>query len=1333
MAALMLLSACFGGNSPKDLVSAAEHIKSVAVRFHYLRTDSDYTDWSLWLWEDEQAGTDNAFTGVDEDGAYYELKADTRTSAVGYIVRTPNWDKDTPNDRSVDISGIVSGTVDVYLTSGVEEARIEEGDDVQKGAKAKSVVYDGNQSIAVSMTVEIADASGFQVYSAQGEEQAVSEVSGSGPEYEILLSEKLNGLGSYYVLYHDVEYKVNMPILYSTEEFEENYTYAGDDLGANWSQEKTEFRLWAPTAEAASVRLYQSGDASVSDLIGEYPMTAGEKGVWSASVEGNQNGVYYTYQVTVDNQTVETTDPYAKAAGVNGDRAMVIDLTSTDPEGWENDKNPKEGDDITDAVIYELSVRDFSSDESSGVSEGNRGKYPAFTEHGTTSKTGAVTGIDYLKELGVTHVQLLPIQDFSGVDEKKNDSYNWGYATKNYNVPEGSYSTDPYDGAVRIRETKEMIQSLHENGMGVIMDVVYNHVFDAPEYCFNKLVPGYFTRIAEDGTYSNGSYCGNDTASERSMVKKYIVDSVVYWAEEYHVDGFRFDLAGVLDTETVNEIVKEVRAVDPSILLYGEGWSMPTVSTKQGTLFATQTNAALTPGFGYFDDRIRNRVKGQANDSSLGFITSGQYASQLEGNLLARLDWTSEPTQIINYVSCHDDMTLWDKINTVNAGTREQKIQQNKLASAVVLGAQGTPFIHAGEELLRTKVDESGNVIANSYQASDYVNSIKWSGLDDEEVQAVSRYYQGMIDFRNAHKALRMTSSAAIAENASILSGTPENVVAYVIDGTKVEGETAAKLLIAYNPNQEAVSLELPAGDWSVCVDGQNAGTDVIGTVSGTLQMDGISAYMLVQDTAVEGAELPKVTVYYKSANEKDCMLYGLFGAAFSEGGAWSVIDAMEPSSYEGYKKAVIDAGRAESVQVCFNDGMDHWDNNNGNNYSLGVSGSYVVEDGTVYAGVPTEKTDLTELNALISAAEALQEEEYTKESFSALKTALETAKALGTANTQKEIDAAAAALKTAMDKLEKKAAEPGTTDSEKPEETEKPGGSGTGSGTADAEKPAGSGTADAGKPTEKPDGKVTEIVLDRTSVTLAVGEKCTVQAKALPEDAADRKILWSTSNRSVAAVKNGTIQAVEPGKAVVTATAADGSGKKAEIVVKVRPKKVSNVKKSGTGTTDLKLTWSAQSGASGYVVKLYQGKKLVKEVSTASASYTFKKLKKVTSYTVKVCAYKNIDGTRVEGSSTSLKTATSPAKVKISGLKNSSSRTASLKWKKVKGATGYEIYAKKGTGSYKKMKTITSKTTVQLKLSKNTKYTFKVRAYKTVNGKKVYGDFSGTKSITVK
>jgi len=749
---------------------------------------------------------------------------------------------------------------------------------------------------------------------------------------------------------------------YSSQAFEDAYTYTEGDLGANWSKNRTEFKLWAPTADAVSVCLYQSGNAGANDRINEYTMKSGSKGVWNVSVNGDLNGIYYTYKVDVSNQRIEACDPYAKAVGVNGDRAMVINLDSTDPEGWDTDRNPQAGKDVTDAIIYELSIRDFSMDESSGVSKENRGKYLAFTEHNTRNATGQTTGVDYLKNLGITHVQLLPFQDFGYLEETSADAgYNWGYCTKNYYVPEGSYSRNPYDGAVRIKETKQMIQSLHENGMGVVMDVVYNHVYDASDFCFNRIVPNYFTRISDSGVYSNGSYCGNDTASERSMVKNYIVDSVLYWTKEYHIDGFRFDLAGILDTETINEIVKEVRAVEPSVLLYGEGWTMPTVSTKSGTVFATQQNAAKTKGFGYFDDGIRGRIKGGANDNSGGYVTSGTGAADIEKSLLGNTYWTTDPTQIVNYVSCHDDLCLWDKLNLAKkTETREQLIKENKLASAIVLASQGTAFIHAGEELLRSKKDEAGSVIENSYQSSDYVNRIKWSDLGSAEIQDISSYYKGLIAFRNAHKALRMTNEADIISSLSIRERVG-NVVSIEIDASKVEGETVQKILIVLNPEKSTMSVPLPDGEWSVCVNGQKAGTETIATVNGTLSLDPISAYMLVQGKS-QSAESGKVTVYYKSNDEVNYMLYGV-------NGNWNSV-LMEYSDYKGYKSVSIPTGGAADVQVCFNDGADSWDNNGGNNYGFSPDGVYTIADGKVTGGNPDQAKNQNEVTVYYKSAD---------------------------------------------------------------------------------------------------------------------------------------------------------------------------------------------------------------------------------------------------------------------------------------------------------------------------------------------------------------------------
>ena len=359
---------------------------------------------------------------------------------------------------------------------------------------------------------------------------------------------------------------------YSSAEFEAEFTYDGDDLGATWTKDATFFRLWAPTATAVAINLYESGTAGTDDLMEKIEMTADVNGTWIAAVEGDLNGVYYTYSVTVDGQVNEACDPYARTTGVNGQRAMVIDLDSTDPEGWDADVDPHYGNAITDAIIYELHVRDLSIDESSGIT--NKGKFLGVVESGTTNSLGMSTGLDYMKNLGITHLHLLPSYDYASVDETNPDAaFNWGYDPVNYNVPEGSYSTDPYHGEVRVAEMKQMIKTLHDNGISVVLDMVYNHVFDAGSFCFNRIVPGYFSRISDDGYYSNGSACGNDTASERAMVKKYIVDSVKYWADEYHMDGFRFDLAGLIDTETINECIEEVHKTHPNVIFYGEGWN----------------------------------------------------------------------------------------------------------------------------------------------------------------------------------------------------------------------------------------------------------------------------------------------------------------------------------------------------------------------------------------------------------------------------------------------------------------------------------------------------------------------------------------------------------------------------------------------------------------------------------------------------------------------------------------------------------------------------------------------------------------------------------------
>ncbi len=382
---------------------------------------------------------------------------------------------------------------------------------------------------------------------------------------------------------------------YSSPEFEAAYTYTGQDLGAVWSPESTAFRVWAPTAHQVLLNLYAQGDPSVSDMTAQIEMVRGEAGTWTAEQKGNLHGVYYTYLVDFDGARYETCDPYARAAGVNGLRSMVIDLSATNPQGWDTDRDPHAGKAFTDAVIYELHLRDLSCHASAGIV--HRGQYLGLTETGTRTPGGNPTGLDHIKALGVTHIHLLPFYDYGSVDESKPQlpQFNWGYDPVNYNVPEGSYATDAFDGAVRVAELKQAVKTLHDHGLSVIMDVVYNHVYDGGSFCFNRLVPQYFSRVDSQGVYSNGSGCGNDTASERSMVRKFIVDSVNFWVDEYHIDGFRFDLVGLLDVQTVNEIVEAVHRRHPNVVFYGEGWTMDTVLTKADTPLATQANACLTP------------------------------------------------------------------------------------------------------------------------------------------------------------------------------------------------------------------------------------------------------------------------------------------------------------------------------------------------------------------------------------------------------------------------------------------------------------------------------------------------------------------------------------------------------------------------------------------------------------------------------------------------------------------------------------------------------------------------------------------------------------------
>ena len=650
---------------------------------------------------------------------------------------------------------------------------------------------------------------------------------------------------------------------YSTDEFECQYTYEGDDLGAVWSKDSTTFRVWAPTADKVMVNLYEGGTAGVEDRIDQIEMAPDAKGTWVVTRLGDLNGAYYTYQVEVDGKSNEACDPYARTTGVNGQRAMVIDLDSTDPEGWDQDVDPHYGNKVTDAIIYELHVRDLSSDASSGIT--NTGKFLGLIEEGTVNSQGISTGLDHMKKLGITHLHLLPSYDYASVDETDPEApFNWGYDPVNYNVPEGSYSTDPYHGEVRVKEMKQMIKGLHDNGISVILDVVYNHVYNAEEFCFNKIVPGYFSRISETGTYSNGSYCGNDTASERAMVRKYIVDSVKYWADEYHMDGFRFDLVGLIDTETINEVVAEVHKSHPNVIFYGEGWTMSTQLTKEGYTMTTQPNSTQVPGFAFFSDTIRDSLRGPVSQNNEnGYLAGkGGHTSTIRDCFMGKAPWCKSPTQTVNYASCHDNMTLYDRLTqSCPDHTVEERIRMNNLAAAIYMTSQGIPFVHAGEEMLRSKPLWSGGFDHNSYKSSDKVNSLKWDSLNDPVYQDVVDYYAGLIAFRKAHPALRMTDAAEVEAHITSLPGLDFNVVGCHISGD-ANGEEN-EIIAIFNPRSSETVVTLPEGQWHICVNAEDAGTASLGTAEGQVTVESISAMVLVKgEVGTEAqAEIQRVSM----------------------------------------------------------------------------------------------------------------------------------------------------------------------------------------------------------------------------------------------------------------------------------------------------------------------------------------------------------------------------------------------------------------------------------------------------------------------------------------
>ncbi|HEK9100069.1 TPA: type I pullulanase [Bacillus pseudomycoides] len=800
---------------------AESNMKTTEIIVHYKEKAGNTKDWNLWMWTENASGRSYEFTGEDEFGKYAKVKIDGDYNRVGFIVRTNDWEKDG-EDRWIE--NIKDGRAEVWVLSGddkVYDSKPSSELSIQKATVDSFNEITVTTNAPFNIKEQKIEVEGVNIEKVSPYDTKNGDITN---KVKISTEKNLDVKQTYKIkMGNSVEAHTEIGKVIRSEEFDHLFYYDGNDLGNIYTPRETKFRLWAPTASEAKLVAYKKWNDEKGT---EISMDQAEKGTWTAKLTGDQKGLFYTYKVKVGNKWTEAVDPYVRAASVNGDKGAVVDLKETNPKNWKGNKKPKFKN-PEDAIIYELQVRDLSIQSESGIKQ--KGKYLGVTEKGTRGPGGVKTGLDHIKDLGVTHVQFLPIFDYASVNEEKlnEPQYNWGYDPENYNVPEGSYSTNPYEPTVRITELKQMIQTLHDNKLRVVMDVVYNHMYNAAESNFHKLVPGYYYRYNEDGSLANGTGVGNDTASERKMMRKFMIDSVVYWTKEYNLDGFRFDLMGIHDVETMNAIRKAVHQIDPSIILHGEGWDLNTPLASD--LKANQKNAEKMNGIAHFNDDIRDGLKGSVfGDQDNGFVNGMQNMEErMKKGITAGIDYDKkvatyqDPEQVLTYVEAHDNHTLWDKLALTNPGDSEEvRKQMHKLSSSIILTSQGVSFLHAGQEFMRTKYGDH-----NSYKSPDSINQMDWVRrvAFDKEVE----YMKGLIELRNKYSAFRMTIAEQIKKHITFMDA-PKNVVAYTIDG-KTNGNKNEYFVVAHNANREAVEITLPSkGPWKVLVDGERAGSKVL-------------------------------------------------------------------------------------------------------------------------------------------------------------------------------------------------------------------------------------------------------------------------------------------------------------------------------------------------------------------------------------------------------------------------------------------------------------------------------------------------------------------------
>jgi len=832
---------------------------------HYYRYNNDYSGWNLWIWPTEPSGNGEShqFNKQQEDGfitAIVELNRNVKE--IGYIIRRKendnDWaEKDTTDDRFTREREIwiIQGDITTYTQKP----------DISK-LPIRFVVADNPDTIIVSLMKKPENYDSFSVYQDGNKLPGISIQGSHELQVIINLEVSISDPSSYFIIRDESDFFSEKEIV--MRRILDSYYYDGDDLGLIYNESKSVFKLWAPTAQLVSVALYDdvgiynsSGKVTENETTNLHSMSRDSStGVWTVQIPGNLEGKYYLYKVQFANGKVNwAVDPYVKAVSANGQRGAIINLNSTNPPGWKSAKPAFSGN-KQDAVLYELHVRDFSIDEQSGMK--NKGKFLAFTERGTKNTAGFPTGVDHIVNLGITHIHLLPSFDFASLNELSVDNpkstdpkFNWGYDPQNYNVPEGSYSTDPSDPKIRIKEFKQMVQALHNAGIRIVMDVVYNHTFNTSTSPFELTVPLYYYRTDENGIFTNGSGCGNEVASERPMVRKYIIDSCLYWAKEYNIDGFRFDLMALHDRETMRQVSQRLwKEVDPSLIVYGEPWQAggsPLPASKQFSIGAQRDT-----GIAIFNDRFRGAIKGGSDDSSRGFATglAGMEKNIAQGVRGTIDDFTNRASESINYITCHDNLNLWDKFS-LSWGANDMKnnpysllkegipLLENNVVRSVLLGngivltSQGIPFFQAGDEFLRTKFGDH-----NSYASSDHINRIRWENAF--KYHEVSNHYAGLIKLRKEHPAFRMDNKADIDRHLKILF-SQDKLVAFTI-GENANGDSWSNIFVAYNAAETSQTISLPGvGTWNQVVNDTRAGIEPLSQVIGSIIIPPLSMAVL--------------------------------------------------------------------------------------------------------------------------------------------------------------------------------------------------------------------------------------------------------------------------------------------------------------------------------------------------------------------------------------------------------------------------------------------------------------------------------------------------------